>query len=345
LLEDDQETGNSYQEAWALYFSKYLTAYEKALDLPIWAITIQNEPEAMTGNIVYEGLHMTAEDQRKFLVNHLGPRLKADHPDVDIYIYDHNKDHIVKWVKTILGDPEARKYVKGTAFHWYTGPYFENLDEAHELFPEFPLLSTESTVAKQKPHTYNEPDWEKGEHYGSEIMGDLNHWSTGFIDWNLLLDGYGGPNHADPTGKLCEGLIKCGSDGMIIADHDQLEPQVFYYYMGHFSKWIVPGSVRIGFDLQQIHNGERLRKDKKDYEDVDGTAFLTPDNTVVIVLMNRGKSKANMTIHDGENSLSLTLKSHSIQTLIYPKFGEKTFSFVAEKNFKAVRHLRDMYMV
>ena len=87
--------------------------------------------------------------------------------------------------------PPSIPYPPPTAFHWYTGPYFENLAKTHNLFPDFKLLSTESTSSKQKVGTYNVPDWQKGEHYGREIIGDLNNWSVGFIDWNLLLDKYG----------------------------------------------------------------------------------------------------------------------------------------------------------
>ena len=122
----------------------------------------------------------------------------------------------------------------------------ENLAKTHELFPKFKLLSTEATSAKQKPGTYDVPEYHKGEHYGREIIGDLNNWSVGFIDWNLLLDKYGVPAHADPTGGLCEKLVKCGSDSMMIYQDGKLYPQTFYYYMGHVSKFVPRGSVRIG---------------------------------------------------------------------------------------------------
>ena len=102
VLKDDADI----QQAWAKYFSKYLDAYKRN-KINIWGVTIQNEPEAQTGNLVYEGMHFTPSTEKAFLIDHLGPVMKADHPDVNVLIYDHNKDHIVEWAQTILGDPRV----------------------------------------------------------------------------------------------------------------------------------------------------------------------------------------------------------------------------------------------
>ena len=90
VLKDDSRV----KQAWANYFTKYIDAYD-AHGVNIWGITIQNEPEAMTGNIVYEGMHYTPETEKAFLKDYLGPAMQAKHPDTKIFIYDHNKDHIV----------------------------------------------------------------------------------------------------------------------------------------------------------------------------------------------------------------------------------------------------------
>ncbi len=221
-----------YHATWALYFSKFLTAYSKE-GIEIWGVTVQNEPQACP--LDYEGMHWTPETERDFVKNYLGPQLKTDHPNVSLLIYDHNKDHVVEWAETILSDPDAAKYVWGTAVHWYTGDQFNNVNATHFLFPNKPILATEATVAREKnPKT---PTWSNGEHYAHDIMGDMNNWVVGFIDWNLVLDMLGGPNHA--WFDECEGLIKCGSDGMILADYQNgaLYPQVFYYYVGHIRYW------------------------------------------------------------------------------------------------------------
>ena len=219
---------DEYQKTWALYFSKFVSAYY-AENVEIWAVTVQNEPEACP--LEYEGMHFTPETERDFLKQYLGPRLSADHPQLKILVYDHNKNHVVKWAQTIYSDPDAAKYAWGTAIHWYSGDQFENVNQTHFLFPKKPILATEATVAREKDPT--NPDWSKGEHYAHDIMGDLNNWVIGFIDWNLMLDFLQGPNHAGP--KECEGRIKCGSDAMLLADTEKqvVYPQVFYYYVGH----------------------------------------------------------------------------------------------------------------
>ena len=220
---------DGYKETWALYFSKFISAYN-AEGINIWGITIQNEPGYCPGD--YEAMHFTPETERDFLKNHLGPRLSKDHPNVNILIYDHNKDNVVEWAQTILSDSEASKYAWGTAIHWYSGDQFDNVNKTHNLFPHKPILASESTEDRELSPA--NPVWGKGEHYAHDIIGDMNNWVVGFVDWNLILDIQGGPNHKGPD--ECEGDDKCGFDAMLLADTDKqvIYPQVFYYYMGHF---------------------------------------------------------------------------------------------------------------
>ena len=223
----DCQLKDKYQPTWANYFSKFITAYGE-VGIDIWGVTVQNEPGACP--IVYEGMHFTPETQRDYIKTYLGPTLTKDHPDVKILIYDHNKDKVVEWAKTVYSDKDAAQYVWGTAVHWYSGDDFQNLNTTHNLYPDIPILATEATVAREE-HP-KDPKWEHGEHYAHDIIGDMNNWVVGFIDWNLLLDRFGGPNHAGPG--ECEKFLKCGSDAMLLADLDKqvLYPQVFYYYVG-----------------------------------------------------------------------------------------------------------------
>ena len=307
----------AYKQAWAEYLGKYIEAYGAA-GVPIWAITVQNEPEAQTGNLVYEGMHFTPQTEKDFLTSHLGPLMQARHPLVKVLIYDHNKDHIVDWATAILGDPAASAYVWGTAFHWYANAGFKNLATVHEMFPQFALLSTESTAAKQTHGTYDKPDWTKGEHYGREILGDINNWSVGFVDWNLLLDEYGGPNHSDPTGGECEKLIKCGSDAMVIYQDGKLYPQAYYYYMGHVSKFIPPGSVRVGLATVGGSGGAAPANASAAPTAVLATAAVTPAGGTVVVAMNQGDEAAPITLADpARGTASATLPPHSIATFVY----------------------------
>ena len=224
-----------YMQTWALYFSKFLSAYSQE-GINVWGVTVQNEPEYCPHT--YEAMNFSPETERHFVKHYLGPQLKKDHPDVKILIYDHNKDHVVNWAKTIYSDAEAAQYVWATAVHWYSRDQFENLNTTHTLYPDRPILATEATEVRETDPT--NPGWHKGEHYAHDIIGDMNNWVVGFIDWNLILDLNGGPNHAGPD--ECEGAVKCGSDGMILADYEKniLYPQVFYHYVGQVRYTVEP---------------------------------------------------------------------------------------------------------
>lgn len=145
------------------------------------------------------------------------------------------------------------------------------------------------------------------------------NWSVGFIDWNLLLDDFGGPNHSDPTGGLCEGVIKCGSDAMIIADlkNMKLYPQAFYYYVGHVSKFVPSGSVRIDI---QVNTPAAIQT----------AAFLTPKDMIILVAMNKLDASVPLVIQDVDLGLgvgaSTDLPSHSIQTFLFPLTHKVTSS-------------------
>ena len=105
---------DEYKSTWALYFSKFISAYQEE-GINMWGITVQNEPGACPE--FYEGMHFTPETERDYLKSYLGPQLSKDHPNLKILIYDHNKDHVVEWAQTIYSDPDAAKYVRGIAVH------------------------------------------------------------------------------------------------------------------------------------------------------------------------------------------------------------------------------------
>jgi len=220
----------------------------------------------------------------------LGPQLRKDHPDLKIMIFDHNKDHVVDWVRTIMTDPEASRYADGTAVHWYSGPDFENLGQAHNIAPSKFLLGTEACNCP--PSIGN---WDHGESYGYDIIGDLNHWAVGWTDWNVLLDLQGGPNHLN---NFC--------DAPILADlnNQKLVFQPPYWYMGQISRYITPGATVLNTTVAN-NNG------------VSAVSALTKDGSTVVVVMNRNNNAVMYTLQDGNKYASVTSPAHSIHTLIY----------------------------
>jgi len=321
--------GSPYRTAYALYISKYLDGMAAAGVKP-WAITPQNEPQACKS--LMESMDLNADEERDFLSGQLGPKLRKDHPDVKILGFDHNKDKVAEYAATLL-DPNSSTtsaaFVDGIAFHWYSShDYFEHLEEVHTNFPGTMLLATEATEGKDIGHYDHDQSWEKGEHYGHVILGDLNHWAQGWIDWNVLLDLKGGPTHPGP--QECEGLIKCGDDAMIIAGTTyanstggvtELYPQVFYYYMGHFSKFIKPDSHRVGLTNPLDKSGNGGDSKGKADGSLEALAATTPDGKTVVVVMNRNDDPITFSLQDKASGRStqapITIAAHSIHTYTY----------------------------
>lgn len=130
----------TYQGAWAKYFSKFITAY-KAHSVDLWGITVQNEPEFPAP---WEACAYTPEYEADFVAKHLGPTLRKDHPDLKIMGFDHNKDHVVTWAKVLYGNPEAAKYIDGVGVHWYGGLNTQHLNTTHYINPDKFILPTEA---------------------------------------------------------------------------------------------------------------------------------------------------------------------------------------------------------
>ena len=275
-----------YRETWAKYFTKFIKAYRQA-GLDIWGVSVQNEPEAVQ---TWDSCIYTPEEERDFIKCFLGPIMaKENLEDVNILICDHNRDIIVKRASAVLSDREAASYVWGTAFHWYVCEEFENVGKVHELFPDKHLLFTEGC---QEGGT-KIGEWFTGERYGRNIIGDLNNWTEGYLDWNLVLNEEGGPNH---VGNYC--------DAPIIADtkKNKLHYNSSYYYIGHFSKYIKPGARRIDW--------------QSELDDLNITAFENPDGSIALVVMNETDSDYQFILNHDNSGAELESKAHSIKTII-----------------------------
>jgi glucosylceramidase len=277
---------DEYKETWARYYALYIRAMGEA-GIPICGITVQNEPEATQ---VWDSCRYTAEEERDFVKHYLGPvLLREGLKDIAIVVWDHNRDLLVERARAILSDPEAARYVWGTGIHWYVSEDFGSLSTVHEEFPDKHLLFTEGCIeGGVRPGS-----WETGERYGRNIMGDLNNWLEGWLDWNLVLDEEGGPNH---VGNYC--------DAPVIADTRTGEVRFnsSYYYIGHFSKFIRPGAVRIQHTLAA--------------EELSAVAFRNSEGSLAVVVMNTGEEETDFAIElEGAHSV-LPAPPHSISTYV-----------------------------
>jgi len=278
---------------WANYYVKFIRAYEKE-GIPIWGLTIQNEPMATQ---TWESCVFSAEEERDFLKNSLGPTLKkAGMSSKKIIVWDHNRDLVYQRVSTTLGDPEAAKYAWGIGFHWYetwTGgnPQFENLKRVAETFPNKNLLFTEGCNGPFNMSQIN--DWKWGESYGRSMINDFNAGTVGWTDWNILLDEMGGPNHVK---NFCFAPIHADTKT------GQLYYMNEYYYIGHFSKFIRPGAKRV----VSSSNRDALLT----------TAFLNKDGKLAVIVMNQGAQKTPYHLWIAGKAVELTSLPHSIETIV-----------------------------
>ncbi len=276
-----------YKQTWANYFVKYFKSYKQE-GIDIKYTTVQNEPNAIQ---IWESCLYSPEEEIDFAVNYLYPTLRSNNINTKILIWDHNKEKLFSRSKQELNNNKALEAISGIAYHYYSGDHFENISLTHDAFPGKILLHTEGCTGYSKFNPNEEI--QNGEIYGHDILGDLNAGANGYIDWNLVLDNKGGPNHK---------LNYCNSPIMINSNQTDYIKNLTYYYIGHFSKFIMCGAKRIGFS--------------KYTSDIEVTSFRNPDGSITIVLMNRNNFNKEYTICLNDISIHDNLDSHAIVSYV-----------------------------
>ena len=282
-----------YDRSWANFYVKFIKTYE-AKGIPIWGLSVQNEPMARQK---WESCIYTAEEERDFIKNYLGPTLQSSGlGDKKLIAWDHNRDLLYQRASTILEDPGAAKYVWGIGYHWYEtwtgGPMqFENMQLVTKAFPDANLMFTEG--CQEKFNLDSVKNWSLGEKYGYSMVNDFNNGCVGWTDWNILLDEKGGPNH---VGNFCFAPVHADTrTGQLIYTNA-------YYYIGHFSKFVRPGAKRIAASTNRAQ--------------LQTTAFLNTDGSIVVVVMNTTEEKLPYRlILKGKETATESLP-HSISTLV-----------------------------
>ena len=277
---------NKYRSSWANYYCKYIEYYERE-EIPIWGISIQNEPEAKQ---TWDSCLYSAEEERDFIKHFLGPAL--EHHDLlskKVVIWDHNRDVMVERTRKVLKDPIASKYVWGTGFHWYNGDHFEAVQQVHDEFPDKNLIFTEG-CQENGPHIGS---WKLGERYATSIINDLNRWTRAWLDWNLILNETGGPNH---VGNYCSAPI------IVDTQSDTILYQSSYYYIGHFSRF--------------LKRGDQIVKSNLESKTLLALSSINKSDELTSVVMNKSDQNIDFTYSIDEIKLKLKIPSRSIITII-----------------------------
>lgn len=307
-----------YYDTWALFFSKYVDAY-KAEGIDIWGFTVENEPLGNGNN--WESMEFSPKEMTDFVVNHLGPTLeKNGKGDLVILGYDQNRQELKEWVDEMYRDEVSSKYFDGVAVHWYesTYDYFpKELQYAHNKAPNKYLIQTEACVDAQVPkwkddawywskeatdwgYTWREED-KKYLHpkyvptfrYARDIIGCLNNWVDGWVDWNMVLDKQGGPNWFKNW---------CVAPVIVDPENDEVYFTPIYYILSHFSKFIRPNAKVFEIEMNQ-NSG------------VMATAAKNVDKSIAVVVFNPTDNAKHFTIKLGENQYSIQINSKAIQTI------------------------------
>ncbi|WPU98926.1 glycoside hydrolase family 30 beta sandwich domain-containing protein [Mucilaginibacter sp. cycad4] len=272
-------TAAGYYDAYAHYFVKYLQAMQ-AQGITIDAITPQNEPLNPYNN---PSMVMQPNEQANFIKNNLGPQIRAAGFQTRIIAYDHNTDRI-DYPETVLADGGANPYVDGSAFHLYAGN-ISSLTDVHNAYPNKNVYFTEQWVGA--PSNFGgDLSW----HVNTLIIGATRNWSRNVLEWNLAAD----PNNNPHTPGGCSTCL-----GGITVSGTSITRNVGYYIIGHASRFVRPGAVRIASNLSGS---------------IQNVAFKNSDGSKVLIALNNGSSSTSFKVKWGAESFTYTLAAGAVAT-------------------------------
>ena len=277
----------AYESAYADYLVKYVAAY-RGYGIPIFALTVQNEPGYVPST--YPGMSVPAATRARLIGQYLGPALAARAPGTRILEWDHNWDAPQQPLE-VLADPVAARYVDGVAWHCYAGTASAQ-DDVHRAHPDKSAYITECSGGDWASAKDGELMW-----FARDLLlAGIRHWARGVIYWNLALDEQHGP-HSGGCG-LCKGVVTIDSRTGAVSRNDE------YYAFAHFSRFVLPGAVRVG-------SSETDR-------DLNNVAFRNPDDgTVVLVAVNSHADARELSVAQGPFAFRYTMPAQSVATFVW----------------------------
>jgi glucosylceramidase len=276
-----------YESTYAEYLVKYVDTM-RGYGIPLFALTVQNEPafEPLT----YPGMLMPAAVRARLIGQYLGPALARRRYGPRILDWDHNWDDPQQPL-AVLGDPQAARYIDGIAWHCYRGTA-TGQREVHTAYPRKHAYITECSGGVWKSCEDGELMW-----FARDLLlAGVRQWARGVVYWNLALDERHGP-HFGGCGA-CKGLVTIDSHTGAVTRND------VYYAFGQFSRFVLPGAVRVG-------SGETDPK-------INNVAFLDPHNgTVVLEMINSHTDAREVTVAQDRIHFHHTLPAQSVSTFVW----------------------------
>ena len=306
LREQGGKLKPEYCAAWADYLCCYANAY-RDLGFVVTRMSLQNEPKAVQ---TWDSCIFTAAEEKAFLRDFMHPAMQRyGIDDIEIYLWDHNKERVVDRALVTFGTNTGRVAFDGMAHHWYSGDHFAALDAVHRLFPEKYLIGTENSSSAVDAIPYY-----GGEKIAHELIGDFNNYSSAYMDWNLILDKTGHPYHWDKERAEAQKKrnnafvnqsmqIKHRPSTPIMLWGKELHYDYSYYYLGQFSKFLRKDAVRIASSVYS--------------PDLESVAFLNPDGSRVLVVMNKGEKTLPAVLRFRNSVAPYEMTPHSIATFLF----------------------------
>ena len=281
-----------YRQAWADCMVRFIQEMDTREHIPVWALTVQNEPQAVQ---TWESCIYSADEERDFVRDNLGPALgRAGLAGVHLCVLDHNRDLMDEWTTTIYSDKAAAAFVWGTAMHWYVSDDFAAPSRAHAAFPDKPTLFTEGCNDRhEEKGKFDLGKWEHAERYAHSMVNDFRNWVCGWIDWNIVLDQTGGPNH---VGNFCDAPV------IVDTEKGRVRYTPAFYYIGQFSRFVHPGAARI-----ESHGGPA---------GLESVAFTNPGGGLAVVVLNTANAPADFALAAGGESVACRIPARAIQTYV-----------------------------
>ncbi len=278
-----------HYDAYARYLQKTLTGF-KAQGIPVYALTIQNEPNFQPEN--YPGMHMEPSERAAFVGKYLGPMLAANHSNVRILEWDHNWDQPESPL-AVFADPIARKYLRGTAWHCYAGDVGAQ-SKVHDAYPNIETWFTECSGGAWAPDWGGTLSWMTQ----NLIIGSTRNWAKGVILWNLALDENSGP-HLGGCGD-CRGVVTINQATGVVTRN------IEYYVLGHASRFVSPGAKRISSDTK--------------VDGLETVAFQNPNGgSIILIALNTAKQPRQFSVGTGSGWFQAEMSAGSVVTFTWPQ--------------------------